>query len=241
MNSYWNQEKTKNHTQLKQDESTDTCIIGAGLTGLTTAYYLAKQNKDVIILEKDKICTHTSGENTGKATSQHGLIYKYLTNSKGENFAKKYMEANETAIKEIEQISQQEDIQCDFERESAYVFTKKQEELEKIKQEVEAVEKISNISQFVEKIELPINALGAIEFKEQAKIHPVKYANGLAKAIIKNNGRIYENSKVIDIKKENGKCVVYLDNYKVTANNVVIATRYPIINMPGYHFLKMYQ
>ena len=241
MNSYWNIENNTNFDELKEDIDTDICIIGGGLTGLTTAYYLSKQNKDVVILERDKVCSHTSGGNTGKVTSQHGLFYKYLSDSKGETFAKKYLEANESAIKNIENIIKEENIQCDFEKQSAYVFTKQEKELEKIKNEVDTVNKISDISQFVEKVQLPINALGAIEFKNQAKYHPVKYADGLCKAIVKNNGRIFEHSKAIDLKSENGKNVVYLDNYKITANYVVIATRYPIINFPGYHFLKMYQ
>ena len=82
---------------------------------------------------------------------------------------------------------------------------------------------------------------GAIEFCEQAKLHPVKYGYGLAKCIVNNNSRIFENSQVTDIKKSNGKYEIYVDKNKVTADYVVIATRYPFIKIPGYYFLKMYQ
>ena len=62
------------------DLNVDVCIIGGGITGLSTGYYLSKET-DVVILEKDRICNSTSGANTGKLTSQHGLFYDYLINS----------------------------------------------------------------------------------------------------------------------------------------------------------------
>ncbi len=63
MSSYWiesgNQEK-KAFPKLEKTKKVDVCIIGGGLTGLTTAYYLSKTNLKVVLLEKSKICYHTS-------------------------------------------------------------------------------------------------------------------------------------------------------------------------------------
>ena len=96
-------------------------------------------------------------------------------------------------------------------------------------------------SEFTKQIPLPLEIAGAIKFKEQAQFHPIKYGYALAKKIIDNNGRIFENSKVTKIKRKDGKYVVYVNRNKITADFVVITTRYPIVNVPGYHFLKMYQ
>ncbi|MCI8345392.1 MAG: FAD-binding oxidoreductase [Clostridia bacterium] len=44
-NSLWiasMQGKTKRYESLQEDVNTDVCIIGGGLTGLTSAYYLSK-------------------------------------------------------------------------------------------------------------------------------------------------------------------------------------------------------
>ena len=63
MKSYWidSINKTKKEfSKLKEDLTTDVCIIGGGLTGLSTAYYLSKTNLKTIILEKYKICEHTT-------------------------------------------------------------------------------------------------------------------------------------------------------------------------------------
>ncbi len=63
MNSYWIESikgKKKEFPSLEQDENTDVCIIGGGLTGISTAYYLSKAGLKVVLLEKYKICVHTS-------------------------------------------------------------------------------------------------------------------------------------------------------------------------------------
>lgn len=243
MNSYWEEER-KNHDlfeEIKEDKKVSVCIIGGGLTGLQTAYNLSDK-LDVVILEKDRISGSTSGKTTGKITSQHGVFYDYLINSQSKEFAKMYLEANEKAIQNIKDIIEKEEIECDLEEESSYVFTKQETKLDMIKNEQKAVDKLQKEkSDYVKEIELPTEISGAIEFKNQAQFHPLKYAYGLAKAIIKNDGKIYENTKVTDIKRENEKYVVYANKNKVIADYVVLATRYPIMNVPGYYFLKMYQ
>lgn len=239
--SYWIQSsmnERKPNEQLKENIETEVCVIGGGLTGLTTAYYLSKQGKDVVVLEKDKICNHASGNTTAKITSQHGIFYKYLIDSLGIESAKQYLHANEKAIKNIEEIVKSENIECEFEKQDAYVFTQKQEQLEKIKQEVEALNKLDFDAEFVDKIELPIEILGAIRFKNQAQFNPCKYALGLENAI---KGKIYENTKVTGLERQGDEYVVITEEAKVKAKYVVIASHYPIINAPGYYFMKMYQ
>ena len=86
MKSYWEKEH-REFEEIKEDKDTTVCIIGGGLTGISTAYYLSKYKK-VIVLEKDRLFSKTSGKNTGKVTSQHGLFYDYLINSQSEDLRK---------------------------------------------------------------------------------------------------------------------------------------------------------
>lgn len=243
MQSFWEEERKnyKEYESIRNDMRASVCVIGGGLTGLTTAYYLSKYT-NVVLLERDRICSHTSGRNTGKVTSQHEVFYRYLIDSQGKEFAKKYLEANQKAIENISEIVQNEKIDCDFERENSYVFTTRETDVDVLKKEKKSIDKLEkNLCTYVTKTDLPMEIAGAIEFKNQAKIHPVKYGYGLAKGITKNNSRIFENSQVTDIKKSNGKYEIYVNKNKVTADYVVMATRYPFIKIPGYYFLKMYQ
>ena len=92
MQSFWEEERKnyKEYESIRNDMRASVCVIDGGLTGLTTAYYLSKYT-NVVLLERDRICSHTSGRNTGKVTSQHGVFYKYLIDSQGKEFAKKYL------------------------------------------------------------------------------------------------------------------------------------------------------
>ena len=97
MKSLWI-ETTKdelNIRPLEKDEKTEVCVIGAGLFGLTTAYYLSKQGKKVVVLEKGDIGKKVSGNTNGKITSQHGLFYDHLITDYGEEYAELKAKNNE--------------------------------------------------------------------------------------------------------------------------------------------------
>ena len=242
MNSFWiNNLKNKTYPTLNEDLNIDVCIIGGGITGISCGYYLTKNNLKVCILEKDKIMEKTSGHTTAKITSQHGLIYKYLYDSYGEDTAKKYLYSNEEAITNIKNVIDTENIDCDFEFQNNYVYTTDSNKIKEIKDEVKILKKLNYEARFLDKINLPIKDVkAAIEFHHQAAFNPTKYAEGLCEYIINNTGLIFENSKVIKMKKIENKYNVYANGKIVTAKHVVIATRYPIINFPGFHFIKMY-
>ena len=178
---------------------------------------------------------------TAKLTSQHGLFYNYLINNFSQGFAKKYLEANENAINLAKSIIAKENIDCDFEKKDAYVYTKIESELHKIKEEIDSLQLLDFEAEFVDRINLPFDVLGAIKFKNQAQFHPLKYLISTLNYLEKTSCNLYEDSKVIDVKMDNGNYNVITEEYTVNAKYVVLATHYPIINFPGLHFLKMYQ
>lgn len=250
MKSYWiDSVKNKtNYSKLNQNLDVDVCIIGGGLVGISTAYNLKDKNLKTVILEKDRLGFGTSSYSTAKVTSQHGLIYKYLTDSKGKKFAASYYNANEEAKNNICNIIEKEKINCDFEYKSAYVFTQKIQEVEKIKNEVSAVNEFGGTAEFVDgsKLELKnlnvLKPIAGIKFINQAQFNPYKYLSSLAN-ICKNSGvNIFEQTKVTNIKLQNGIYeIVTEDGYIIKSKYVVIATKFPIINIPGFYFMKMYQ
>ena len=78
--SIWDKSITDNtnYNTLKNDISTNVCIIGGGITGISTGYYLYKNNIDFIVLERNNICDNTTKFSSAKITSQHSLIYHNL-------------------------------------------------------------------------------------------------------------------------------------------------------------------
>lgn len=291
MKSYWIDSVKENieYKKLEENIKTDICIIGGGLTGVTTAYNLSKYKIKTVLIDKGKIGMQTSGNSTAKITSQHGLIYKYLIDSKGRDFARKYYEVNEEAIKNIKNIIDSENIDCEFEYQPSYVFTQKIQDVEKIKDEVEAVNSFGGNAKLVEAHDIPINkivgeefvekgneklkisgdniekenlnlerdiikermkqilpikAMTGIKFENQAQYNPYKFITALTKICHDSGVQIYENTKAIDVDTEDNDeyYVVTLDNgCKIKTKYLVVATKYPIFNIPGFYFMKMYQ
>lgn len=249
MSSYWiNSVKEKqSYKKLSQNIETDVCIIGGGITGISTAYYLTKENLNVTVVEMGKIGYQTTGNSTAKITSQHGLFYKYLKDSKGEDFARLYYDANQDAIENIKRIIKKENIECDLETQSSYVLAINEEEVQKVKDEVEVIKNFGGYARYVEKEEINkelsiLNPLAAIEFKNQEQFNSYKYVIELAKICEKAGATIYENTKVVEVKNEGDYYYIETeDGYKIKSNKLVVTTKYPIINMPGFYFTKMYQ
>lgn len=240
--SYWiDSTKTKNFNELKENLECDVCIIGGGITGISIAYKLSKVGINTVVLERDKIASKTTGNTTGKITSQHDLFYKYLIDSKGIDYARGYLDANEKAIIDIKNIIEQENIECDFENQSSYVYTQDKKEIQKIKDEVEALHKLDFPAKYVTETSLPLKILAGIEFPNQAQFNPLKYISGLCDSISNSNCKIYENTKVYDVEKSDNNYITYTKNNKIKSKYVVLACHYPFINAPGFYFLKMYQ
>ena len=242
MNSLWLNEKTKEKfPELEKDLETQVCIIGAGILGISTAYYLTQKGYNVTILERYKIANRVTGHTTAKITSQHGLIYHYLLNQYGKEFARKYYLANQKSIQEIEKIITQNQIDCDFERQNSCVYTTNQSEIEKIEEELQALKELDIEASKTEKTSLPFEIVSGIEFKNQAQFNPIKYIDGLVKQIIDSKGKIFENTICYDVKRDGDSYICYTENNTVKAKYVVLASHYPFINFPGVYFAKMYQ
>lgn len=244
MNSYWIDSFPNiiEHTmELTENISADVCIVGGGITGISTAYELSKSGLKVIVLEKDLLSQKASGNTAAKITSSHGLFYSYLAKSFSIDFARKYLHANQNAIDRIEKTISTENIDCDFERKDSYIFTSEQQDINKIEDEVSTVNLLGFPAEFVSSPPIPIETVGAVKFSNQAQFHPRKYISGLCNYILNHSGKIFENSKVINIKKAHNNYIVSTYKASVSSKYLVIASRYPIVKIPGFYFLKMYQ
>ncbi len=239
MNSLWldSIKKTNLYPSLSKDIETEVCIIGAGIFGLTCAYYLSNLGFKVVVLEKDSIGEKTTGHTTAKITSQHGLFFDYLIHSYGKKFASDYLEANERAIQNIKQIINSEKIKCDFEEQNSYVYTTKKSELGQIKKEISAIESLGFPCEFVTKTGLPFSIEGAICFKNQAQFHPLKYLQGLCNSISSHDGKIFTHTVVTNLENSNDTSYLISTNHGIIRSKyVVVASHYPFINFPRVLF-----
>ena len=100
--SYW--QKTSQHPcfkQLNKDIKTDILIIGGGLSGISCAYQLKETGKQITIVEKNLLGSHTSGHTTAKITLLQGLIYQKLVKHYNIETAYLYYQSQKEAIKHM--------------------------------------------------------------------------------------------------------------------------------------------
>ncbi len=231
MTSFWTiDSKIPQMDSLKGDKKTEVVVIGAGMAGLLTAYFLQKKNIHTIVLEGSRIASGQTKNTTAKITSQHNLIYDNLINKFSLEHATGYAMANEKAIQMYSDIIHENNISCHFKRESAYVYTL--DDTSKIEKEVEAANKVGIEASFTTKTSLPFDVKASVCFPNQASFNPLQFLQEIIKPL-----KIYEKTMVKDIKDNK----VITDNGSVTADHIVVATHYPFINVPGYYFLRMHQ
>lgn len=232
MKSIWQSNcKIEKRRELTENLETEVVIIGGGMTGILTAYLLQNRGIPVIVLEKDRIAQKTTKNTTAKITSQHNIIYHELINKIGRKQAQQYAKANQMAIEQYADIIESNHISCDFTPEKAFVYSTQSDE--KIRKEVWAANQLGIPAFFTKKTTLPFPVKGAVCFPEQASFHPLKFVDAISQ-----NLTIYENSAVIKVNKDN---ILTKQNKIISAKHIVIATHYPIIDIPGYYFLRMYQ
>lgn len=191
---------------------------------------LKQKGRDVVLIDAAEIASGNTKNTTAKITSQHDLIYSKLIEEFGEEKARQYAKANELAIKKYKEIIEDKRIECDFEEKPAYVYSLN--EVDVLKEEVEAAKNLGIDAEFVQEANLPFKINGAVKFNNQAQFNPLKFLKGISNELV-----IYENTRALEIKEN----LVVTSGGNITANNIVVATHYPIMNAPGYYFMKMHQ
>lgn len=216
---------------LNSDISCDILIVGAGITGCLLGYFLNKENKNVVIIDKSRIASGATKNTTAKITIQHGLIYDKLLKTLGHHKTKLFYEANQSALQEFCSLIETENIDCDFKIETAYVYTKRNDY--KIKRELNAYQTLGINAEIVTETNLPFNISSAIKLENQASFNPLKFIKHISK-----NLNIYENTKMVKIENN---VVICENGSRITANKIIIATHFPIIDDQGYYFIKQCQ
>ena len=231
MESLWRKETGKIKAREDQGkEKYDVIVIGAGMAGILTAYYLQEAGKKVLVLEANEVAFGQTEGTTAKITSQHGLKYSKLLRNVDRERAEGYAKANEDAIKEYERLIKELEIDCQFEKGTAYLYATVDERI--LKKEAKSASLLGIDAFYREKTELPFKVLGAVGFRNQACFQPLEFLKALCQKLT-----VLEHKKVLKIRGHE----VITEEDTFTAEKIVVATHYPIKNVPGFYFLRQHQ
>ena len=215
---------------LTQNLRTSVCIVGAGIAGLTTAYLLARAGRAVVVIDDGAVGGGETGRSTAHITAALDDRYTEIEKLHGQEGARMAAESHTAAINRIESIASLEDIDCDFERLDGYLFLGGDDDRRLLEEELEAAHRagLSDV-EMVERAPLTSFDTGpALSFPRQAQFHPLKYLNGLARAIIRDGGLLFTAAHADSIQDGEPATVTTSSGHVITADNVVVATNSPV-------------
>lgn len=224
--SYW-----QDSLGLGSGLSTDVLIIGAGLAGLSAAYWLHKKDPhlSIAIIDKGEIGAGASGRNAGFITCGSTEHFSRMTSAYGENKANKLWKFTEDnhrlLVKEFGLDLLQK--RCEYKQRGSWTLAATEHEVEVIQKSVARL-KEKNVQvewfdkDFVDKKMSCEGFYGGAKYHDDGEIHPVKFLQLLSSYF--KTVPVLEHREVFGIKEKNERLLVTAQNTEVLTDSIVLAT-----------------
>src|SRR5262249_44656407 len=162
----------------------DVCVVGAGITGLSTAYRLAGEGKKVLVLDDGPVGGGMTNFTTAHLASEIDDRLYEVERIHGEEGARLAHASHAAAIDFIEQAVSREAIDCHFTRLDGYLFVPPGQSRDVLDQEEAAARKAGAQVERVPRA--PMEGLDTgpcLRFAHQGQFHPLRYLTGLVRAL----------------------------------------------------------
>jgi glycine/D-amino acid oxidase-like deaminating enzyme/nitrite reductase/ring-hydroxylating ferredoxin subunit len=245
--SIWLETELPRFAPLSADESVDVVVVGGGLTGITTAYLLAREGRRVALLERDRLAAADTGHTTAHLT--------YVTDSRlhdisarfGNDGAKAFWEAGAAAIDGIASNVAEVGAECGFRWTPGYLHAPLSagggpsevggKERERLQRDAQLAHEFGFDAAYVDSV--PGAGVPGVRFGGQATFHPRRYLAGLLDAIVAAGGLIYENTAFESV--EDGPTRVHANGHRIRCDYLVIATHTPLMGKRGLLGAALFQ
>ena len=216
---------------LPPDARADIVIIGAGVAGLSAGYMLACENLSVMVLEAAAPGGGMTGKSTAHVSNAIDDGWRRLVEVVGPSQASCAAQAYSRGIAMIAETCMRERIACDFSRVDGYLVGT-EAQAETLAEELRAAKTAGLVD--AEWAAPPYGPAShvAVRFPGQARLHPVKYVNGLVRAIRTRGGKVYR-AFANRIDNSTAPIGVATDAGFVTADVAVVLAKNVFEDFPG--------
>lgn len=224
---------------LDRDQQVDVAIVGAGYTGLWTAYYLAKADPSlrIAVLESEFVGFGASGRNGGWCSALFPATLRKVASTSSRDAAIRMQQAMNATVREVGRVVVAEGIHCDFQASGYLSAARNPAQRTRAQKEVagwrdwgfgEDHIRLLETEELTERVRIS-DARGATFTPHCATLQPAKLVRGLAEAVRAAGVQIYEDTRVRALDGRR------LDTTRgqVTADVVVRATEGYTAQLPG--------
>jgi glycine/D-amino acid oxidase-like deaminating enzyme/nitrite reductase/ring-hydroxylating ferredoxin subunit len=215
----------------------DVAVIGGGIAGLTAALLLKRDGARVAVLEAVRVGTGVTGCTTAKVSALQATLYSMIEKRHGDEAAAVYAEASLAGVERVAAIAGEEGIECELERRAAYTYAAEESERSAVQQEFDCAAGAGLSVSLSDPSDLPYRTHGAVRLDDQVQLHPVRYLQGLAAAVVGGGSVVFERSRALRV-TEGAPCTVVTADGEIRAEQVIIATHYPILDR-GLYFARL--
>lgn len=215
---------------LRGETRADVCVVGGGLTGLTTALELARTGVRVVLLEREEAGFGGSGRNAGHCTptfTHYGLddLRRMLGAPWADRLIRRQTRANDRAAAYVRDYG----IACDWVQQGYVMGALRPNQIPALEEKAATYNAVGARTRVLDRAEAQA-ITGSPRFyagwlhEEAGHLHPLSYSRGLARAIQREGGVIHTGSPVTGCAPKSGKWQVSTPDGTVLADKVVFAT-----------------
>ncbi len=213
--------------EAEVNDEFDVIVVGAGITGITTALLLQKAGKNCLVLEAGKVGFGTTGGTSAHLNTFFDATYPEIESDFGAQAAKQVADSGKDAMAIIAELVREYGVDCDLEYKDGYLFSENEKETEQLREILAASLRAGIAVAEAETNELPVPFDMAIRFAQQGQFHPLKYVGALAEALVSLGGTIREDSFVSAHNVVDGLMEVICAERTFSAKHLVYATHIP--------------
>ncbi len=218
-------------------ERVDVAVIGAGFTGLSAARTLAKRGAKVAVLESETIGWGASSRNGGMVLTGMKLGVNKLISMYGRERTQRMYAASLATIDCVEQIINEEAIDCDFSRCGHLEVACKQKHFDDYARQAEVIAReFAHTLRVVQKNELSgeIGSTiyhGGMVDEVSAGLNPARYVAGLGRSAMKAGAEVFEHTRVESLQRESSQGE---SGWKITTSRGQLWAREVFVGTSGY-------
>jgi glycine/D-amino acid oxidase-like deaminating enzyme/nitrite reductase/ring-hydroxylating ferredoxin subunit len=209
----------------------DVVVVGAGITGLTTALLLARAGKSVLVVEAREVGAGTTGGSTAKVSLLQGTQLSRLRRLQSEDAVRQYVEANREALGWLDRYCEQHGVA--LQKRAAYTYAVSDSGETAARAELAVAQQAGLPVAWTATPELPFETRGAVRLDDQGQVDPMELLATMAADFRAHGGTLVEGTRVRRVTGHQPVSVQTAGG-TATADAVVVATNMPILDRGGF-------